>query len=147
MIFAEPLSASINLSKSTMLKDAMLECTIDPGWITLTLNTLTRDHRNLQLVAIDASTVLRTIHSEIDDVDAHSVNLGDIIGQDRFRKWLELDLLLAQLRESHSISLEIPYVVDYAMDDDDAKVLLKRLLPEVVGKGRAELIRSELDMW
>ena len=142
MIFAEPLSGSINLSKSTMLKDAMFECRIDPGWITLTLNTLTRDHRNLQLVAIDTSDVLSTIH-----VNANSADPRDILGQDRFKKWLELDLLLAGLCESRSISLEIPYEADYLMDDGDAKSWLKRLFPEVVGKGRAELIRSEPDMW
>ena len=147
MIFAEPLSGSINLSKSTMLKDAIFECRIDPGWITLTLNTLTRDHRNLQLVAIDASGVLSTIRFAINDVDANSADPRDILGQDRFKKWLELDLLLAGLCESRSISLEIPYEADYLMDDDDAKSWLKRLFPEVVGKGRAELIRSEPDMW
>ena len=125
-----------------MLKDATFECIIDPGWITLTLNTLTRDHRNLQLVAIDTSDVLSTIH-----VNANPADPRDILGQDRFKKWLELDLLLAGLCESRSISLEIPYEADYLMDDGDAKSWLKRLFPEVVGKGRAELIRSEPDMW
>ena len=114
----------------------MFLCNLDPGWITSTLKTITRDHRNLQLVGIDASDVLFGIVTDDGDPE-------DALGQDIYGGWLELDLLLAQLRESHSISLEVSYNAHGMMIEDDAKSLLEYVLPEVMGKGRVKLIGQE----
>ena len=118
---------------ATKLKNVIFDCDLDPGWITLTLETITREHRNLQLVNIDVSDVLLDIN--IDDADPE-----DVLGQDTYGRWMELNLLLARLCESHSISLELWYDARDVMDEDDARSLLECLLPKVMGKGGVELI-------
>ena len=128
-----PSSGLINVSKATKLKNAIFKCNLDPGWISLILRTITRDHRNLQLVGIEASEVLLGVIAGGGDPE-------DALGQDICEGWLELDLLLAQLCESHSISLEVSYVARGMIDEDDARSLLEYLLPEVMGKGRVKLI-------
>ena len=114
------------------LKDAMFRCNLDPGWITSTLRTITRDHRNLQLVKIDVSDVLF-------DIDDDGANIEDFLKRNVHERWLELDLLLAQLCESHSISLEVSCDAYRMVDEDDAGSLLEYLLPEVMGKGKVKI--------
>ena len=114
----------------------IFECDLDPGWITSTLETITREHRNFQLVNIDVSDVLL-------DIDTDDADPEDVLGQNTYGRWMELDLLLARLCESHSISLEVSYNAHGMMDEDDTKSLLEYLLPEVMGKGRVKLIGQE----
>ena len=52
----EPLAQPINLSKATGLKRAVLACgSADPKWITVSLRSITDDHKHLQQITLDAS--------------------------------------------------------------------------------------------
>ena len=114
----------------------MLMCALDPSWITLTLRTITRDHKNLQRVAIDASD---TTHEAVFDHD-QPIHPGEVLGDTAYKGWLELDGLLAQLWESHSICLEVLYDEFDSVDENGARSWMECLLPEVMGKGKAELV-------
>jgi hypothetical protein len=97
------------------------------------LRTITRNHKNLQRITIDASNVA-------DSDDFHSASPVEVLGPTTCEGWLELDHLLAQLRESHSITLEITYGPDLSVDEDSARSWMGSLLPVVVGKGMAKLV-------
>ena len=122
------------------MNNATLTCVLDPGWITLTLKTITRDHRNLQLITLDASEVLTVLQDNYDD--DHPTTPVDVLGQNMFNSWIELDLLLAKLSESHSFNLEVLYdLYDVMPDEDQARSWAECLLPEFMGKGRVKLVR------
>ena len=122
------------------MNNVTLTCVLDPGWITLTLKTITRDHRNLQLITLDASEVLTVLQDNYDD--DHPTTPVDVLGQNMFNSWIELDLLLAKLSESHSFHLEVLYdLYDVMPDEDQARSWAECLLPEFMGKGRVKLVR------
>jgi hypothetical protein len=115
----------------------MIECCLEPEWITSTLRSITRNHRNLQRVIIDAADA--AIEAEIGDGD--TTDPAEALGKTTLERWLELDDLLAQLRDSHSIRLEVLYGEPMAMDESDARIWMSCLLPAVaIGKGGANLI-------
>ena len=124
----------IDLSKATKLKDMIFLSIWELSWVTSTLQTITHDHRNLQRLAIDASVVLREFEN------TPTSDTRDILEETTYREWLELDSLLAGLWESHSISLKVLYDQYVEMDEDEARARMETLLPEVMGKGRAELV-------
>ena len=127
----------IDLSKATKLQDVMLVRVPNLRWITAILRTITRDHKNLQRITIDASDVLN--EAEFDDT--LFADPSDILGRTTYERWLELDHLLAQLWESHSICLEVLYGGALPLTDENIpRSWIRRVLPVVVGKGRAKLI-------
>ena len=92
-------------------------CRYDTQWITATLRTIGHDHKNLQRVSIMVPDVL--YHSNI-----HRTNPADFIrtlGETVYQEWLELDKLLAQLQESHSIRPEIQYDIPSWVDRKQAR--------------------------
>ena len=106
----------------------------------MTLKTITRDHRNLQLITLDASEVLTVLQDNYDD--GNPTTPVDVLGQNMFNSWIELDLLLAKLSESHSFNLEVLYdLYDVMPDEDQARSLVECLLPEFMGKGTVKLVR------
>ena len=122
------------------MNNVSLTCVLDPGWITLTLKTITRDHRNLQLITLDASEVLTVLQDNYDD--GNPTTPVDVLGQNMFNSWIELDLLLAKLSESHSFNLEVLYdLYDVMPDEDQARSWVECLLPEFMGKGTVKLVR------
>lgn len=52
-----------------------------------------------------------------------------------FRSWPELDHLLAQFRESHSIHAEILYDVPFSMNEEEARSFVEGLSPELARRG------------
>lgn len=56
---------------------------------------------------------------------------GNNIGQATYLEWLELDRILVQLRESHSIHLKVLLWAD----EQKAKSWMECLLPEVMAGG------------
>jgi hypothetical protein len=130
-IFAqESLSGPIDLSKATKLKDLSLVSILDPGWITSTLRTITRDHGNLQRFTIDVSEVLEVL----DVGDPNPTGPRDILGETVYERWLELDRFLAQLLKSHPICLEFLCPSFASIDEEDARILVSRLLPGITGR-------------
>lgn len=129
------MSYPIDLSKTIKLKDATFTCFQGVKWITTILQTLTRDHRNLQQITLDANFLL--YHPKFDD--ANPENPRSVVGDTLYEAWLELDHLFVQLRESHSIHLKVLCGAPYTMDVNTAEDWVGRLLPELMVREMAEL--------
>ena len=134
LIIALPQSAQVNLSKATNLKDLVFKFWFRPRLLLTTLRTVTSDHRKLEQVtlAILSSRGLRDCE-ELRHVD----------GGVAYQEWLELDRLVAQLDESHSIRLKV--LLNTRRTDPDGSGERRRmgiLLPEVMASGIVDLVSS-----
>ena len=114
-------------------------CESDPQWITAALQTVTHDHRNLRRVSILVSEMLHAHNSRSID----SSNIIHAIGETTYRAWLELDRLLAQLSESHSIRPEILCDVPVSVYMKEARGSMEILLPELMKRGLVEVEMME----
>jgi len=119
--------ASVGLPKATRLKGVTFRFGSSWGaeWVTALLRTITPEHRDLRQISIS-----------MDDYSASVMVGADVrreIG-DQIRGWLELDRLLVQLWESHSIRPKIlccrPLSLEETMTD-----LVGWLLPETTRGG------------
>lgn len=115
------------------LKDVTLTCT-NTRWIAAVLRKLKHGHIDLQQITIDICGLLR--HPDFDRSIADPRNA---IGEETYEKWLELDHLLAQLWESHSIRLKVLYNAPPSMSPVRARGWIECLFPEIVERGIAEL--------
>ena len=102
--------AQVNLGKAKKLKDVSFECLLLPGWILVTLRTISRDQR-ARTDHADNTFFARLRRSE---------EVNHAAGESIHREWLELDCLLVKLCESQSIRVKV-------------------LLPEVVARGMVDL--------
>ena len=68
-----------------------------------------------------------------------SSNIIHAIGETTYRAWLELDRLLAQLSESHSIRPEILCDVPVSVYRKEARGSMEILLPELMKRGLVEV--------
>ena len=91
------LAEGVNLDGATKLEHVAFMCLLRPGWILATLKTVTCDHRKLKRITL-AVFSLRGLHD--------SEGVEHVVGEGVYQQWLELDRLLIQLCESHSIRLE-----------------------------------------
>ena len=131
--------ASIDLSNSTRLKDLVFLCTFDPYWIATTLQTITHNHGNLQRVSVIVPEVLyRSSLNRPDPAD-----IIHAVGETIYQEWLEVDDLLAQLCETHSIHPEVLYNVPPSMDGTRARRLMESLFPELTARGLARLTERQ----
>ena len=122
-----PRVEPVNLGKTSKLKAVALRCWSRPGWILETLQTVTRDHKELKWITIQA-------------VSGRGLNEGcegvkDAIGEISYREWLELDQVLAQLCESHSVQLRVAYNLHVDMDGSKERDRMEVLMPEVMARG------------
>ena len=124
-----PHSAQVNLDKATKLKDVTLICLLRPGWVLRTLRTVTQNHRELEWITL--SVLSNWGFSQRNDVRG-------AVGETTYLEWLELDRLLAQLHESHSIRLKVLYDVEESRERRRMKVLL----PEVMTRGIVDLVEE-----
>ena len=138
----EELLGSIDLSKATGLRDAVLKWKWAPQWVAATLRTIKHDHRNLQQISLET-------HWEI---YAKYINAGDsanlmrsVMGETIYQGWLELDEALVQLWESHSIRSELVYIVLGGEDKGrEAKYWIESLLLESKTRGAVDLIERRM---
>lgn len=101
-------------------------------WVTLALQTVGHEHRDLQRISINAHPALTITPS------SSYPDIGQAIGEGTIGQWLDLDRLLVHLQESRSIRTRIVRprrrsksgTVDYIGD----------LLPEITKKGMIELV-------
>ena len=121
-----------NLSKTTKLKAVALIWWLRPGWILETLRTVTRDHKDLEWVTLQAVSG-RGLNERCEGVK-------DAIGEAAYREWLELDQVLAELCESHSVQLRVAYNLHVDMDGSKERDGMEVLLPEVMARGLADLV-------
>jgi hypothetical protein len=98
-------------------------------WVITTLHTITPKHRDLRQITIDLPDSSVVIGA--------SADLGKAIGEEDFGQWLDLDRLLVQLWESHSIRSRVVYVEWNNMING-----IRYLLPEITRRGLIHLIKS-----
>ena len=119
--------AYIDLSKATKLRDAVFQPTsMTVTWVVMTLRTITTEHRDLQQILIHAP------HDE------------EPIGETICRQWSDLDCLLVQFWESHSIRPKV--VLDAAMRSGrkNVKSSIGFLLPEITKGGIIDFVEPDL---
>jgi hypothetical protein len=102
----------------------------------MALRTITPDHRHLQEISLYAPR-LRFRHTEDPAYDWYGV------GESLYGQWLELDRLLVQLWESHSIRLKISCRASSGKEGEVAVSRMHSLFPEVTNRGIADFVRHE----
>ena len=131
-ILADWASISFDLSKATRLKDLTFRTNSwHTGWVTVALRTITPDHRGLRQISISPvyfSAILML-----------GVDAGRYIGEQTLVQWSELDRLLSQLRESHSIP---PMILcdTLSLYEVTTRDVVGSLLPETTGGGTINLV-------
>ena len=130
LFLGKPGSASVDLSKAIKLKDMLVQLlSWSVQWVITTLHTITPKHRDLRQITIDLPGSSAVIGA--------SADLGKAIGEEDFGQWLDLDRLLVQLWESHSIRPRVVYVEWNNMING-----IRYLLPEITRRGIIHLIES-----
>ena len=124
----------VDLSKAVGHKDVSIEWTCDLLWVALTLRTITRDHRNLQRISLEASCYAQFV--DVDD----PADLRDAIGETLYQGWLELNDVLVQLWESHRIRSEVVYEIPRGIRGRRAAHPVKSLLSRAMARGVVRLV-------
>ena len=115
-----------DLPKSVRLKDLALRVISERvGWIAMELRTITPGHRELRKIAIRVHLATGST-----DPDLRHTIQEEILGQ-----WSELDHVLAQLWESHSIRSKIICFSPPTSTENNAKECVGWLLPTVTRRG------------
>lgn len=124
-------TAFVDLSEAVKLKNVFFTCYLDPWWIYKALRTITHSHKDIQRISVDTRWSLH--HRNI--VLAKVASLEPAIGEAIFLRWLELDLLLVQLWESHSVRPSVLYKVPSSRGRRWARSCIETLLPEITARG------------
>jgi hypothetical protein len=95
-------------------------------WIVTTLQTITPKHRDLRQITIKVSTVASSYIAPGISQTIEEVGCG---------QWLDLDRLLIQVWESHSIRPKIVSVAELCIGDR-----VQSFLPEVKKRGILDLV-------
>lgn len=132
-----PAGESINLSKATKLKDVVFGTHLDPKWIIASLRAVTHDHRDLQQITITIPYVLYHLDPQFVD----GVRFMHTDGEAMYQRWLELDRVLAQMRESRSVRLKVLYNSPSTMERR-ARGCVEELLPEVTTRGTVKVVKG-----
>lgn len=126
-----PQAAHVNLDKAKKLKHVAFICWLRPGWIITTLRTITHDHGELERITLMISSP-RGLYGHEDAKYA--------VKEGVYQEWLELDHLLAQLCESHSIRVKVLYNLRVPVDGGEQKSRINVLLPEIMTRGMVDLV-------
>lgn len=99
-------------------------------WITTALQTITPEHREFRQITIHVAYGLTLFNV--------GYNIRRAVGETIYKGWLDLDRLLVQLWESHSIR---PKVMTATSGEKmrGTKYCIKRLLPEMTRRGLIDL--------
>ena len=133
------MTGPIDLSKATKLKDVKFETEQNPQTAVAALRTITSNHRDLQQISISTKYIIPNLE------------LRDIVTPSDWRlslqhanmMWLELDRLLTQLWESHSIRLKVAYYSPTWLDGERARSCMGNLVPELMMRGAVDLVEKE----
>lgn len=125
----------IDLSNATNLKGVTLRCGSPHwcGWIIATLKTITSKHQALRQIAID-----------IPPDPGYRLRAKWIRGAEPGMQWSDLDRLLVQLQESHSICLKIENPPSMTGGVDEWAGFL---LPETTERGTVNLVGRVSHSW
>jgi hypothetical protein len=133
LCLVKPRSASIDLSKATKLKDVAFQPVIKSvKWVATTLRT-TPKPRNLREISI-------YLPYYVTATSGGGVDVVQVIGEENWEEWLDLDRLLVQFWESSSIRQKVigQSQVQGAWDTKDC-VGYRRLFPEITKRGIIDL--------
>lgn len=132
-------TGSIDLSKATKLKDVAFVRDLNPRWITMTLRTITSNHRNIQQISVDTSYILYDlILTRVDPA-----NFKHTIGATAHAEWSELDRLLCKLWESRLVRSRVMYNVPSSVETGKARICMESLFPEGTKRGVVDLVQRE----
>jgi hypothetical protein len=106
----------------------------------MALQTITPNHRNLRKIVLNMPYTLLGPTFAGADPAGFRCRIGETV----WAEWSELDRVLAQLRESHSIRLKVLYGVRSWMDGQRARSCVASLLPETSTGGIARLIAVKI---
>ena len=125
----ESKPTSVDLSKATKLKDVTFRVdTSGVEWVVIALRTITPKHRDLRRISISAF-----YPSDFVIIGA----MMQMVEEQNFGKWSELDRLLVQLWESYSTP---PMILFWTPSKwKNARDLMGHLLPEATGGGKVDL--------
>jgi len=94
----------------------------------MALQTITPDHRDLQHI-----TIYVPCYHEISS--GKPVNLRQLIGEARYRQWVDLDSLLVQFLESRAIRTKVMYGVGSKEEKLEMCEHMGSLLPRIADGG------------
>ena len=92
----------IDLSKTTRLRDAYFNGDLNVQWIIVALQTITSRHGDLRKI---------TLHICGYSFRDPATHVRQMVGETEYKQWLDLDRLLVQLWELHSIRPRVTYGV------------------------------------
>jgi len=125
-------STSVDLSKATSLKNVTFRINLSgPEWVTIALKTVTPEHRNLLQISISADYYPTIVMFDADDTVRG-------VEEQTPGQWLELDRLLTQLWESHTIPPKVLCRVP-SWKEKSARDSMGCLLPEATRGGTVNL--------
>jgi hypothetical protein len=130
-------STSLDLSKATKIKDVVFQpISQSVEWITATLKTIPK-HRDLQEVSIYLPSYVA--------ITGVGRNASQVIGEENWGEWLDLDRLLVQFWESGSIRPKVvcPMRAKRGLDPRH-RVEYRCLLPEITKRGIIDLVEPPL---
>jgi len=122
---------SFNLSKATKLRDMVfLPGSQDVKWVTIALQTIAPQYRNLRTISIYLPIYLVSF-----DVGS---NIRESLGEVVFGQWSDLDHLLVQFWESHSIRPRVG--CKGLRERSNTGYCIGCLLPETTKRGIVDLV-------
>jgi len=101
----------------------------------MTLQTITPQHRDLRQISICIPYQF--------DIHGAGANIRQTIGETTYEEWSDLDHLLVQLWESHSIRPKITYVCTSQNEEKEAIDCVSCLLPEITKRGIIYLVKYD----
>ena len=129
----EPRPGPIDLSKATKLKDVGLRPGLSSEWVLTTLKTITSRHQDLRHISVRVPDIWSyAIHED-------GVTVERVVEANPDTKWWDLDRLLIQFWESHSIR---PTVVclPVEIEKNGARYWSGHLFPESTRRGIIDLV-------
>ena len=103
----------------------------DPQWAVATLRTITSNHGNLQRISVEIGRL---------PLDDYFDRIMRAILKTFLAAWLELDCLLIQLWEAHSIRPKVIYFIPSRSYGRVVRSYVETLLPEATTRGIIDLV-------
>ena len=119
-------SFDFNLSKAKKLRDVVFQPkSLTVEWISLALQAVTSEHRDLRRISVDVPYHLAHLHIDEDPRRA--------LGEGVLEEWLNLDRILVHLRESFSIRTDVIWT--RGRSEGDLGDYVGCLFPEMTRRG------------
>ena len=134
MFLGGPEPTLFTLSKAIKLREVILWLGSQRvEWVTMALQTIGREHRDLKRISIEVHPFLTIIPAST------YPNVGQVIGEGNVRQWLDLDRSLVHLQESRSIRTRV--IRPWSRPNADFLDSFGDLLPEITKRGMIGLAR------